>query len=227
MNPPGLTAGILFFGIPYTMKWFDYPAKIMSTLAMVIFVFGGIWSIAADDVGAKILQITGIQREIDNRNHEFNEFRAEMRRSGGDLSRQLDEVRSRLEAVEPIPNYLEFDMLRSRILEPCPKDGKCTYTIRYRRTELGRHCVGQNLQRIVVDSAGQAFVVKMIDEAPILQGNANDWLTVSRTFILPEEAAAGIAEFYIVGDYRRCELEHPEITIVGIKSSSLIFTIKR
>jgi hypothetical protein len=117
----------------------------------------------------------------------------------------LSELAERVDSLEPISPVTEYDVIRSRIKNPCVAGKPCAWTIRARRTVFGETCEGPpiSVSRHFVDSAGNEFIVANASNNPASR-ISTDWTIVQGAFLLPAIAAVGIGEFYMRISYKNC-----------------------
>lgn len=116
----------------------------------------------------------------------------------------LEEVIVRVNRLEPEPTVTEYDPLRSKVFTPCVIGEVCEWQYLLRRTDFGASCSTPiSSTRVIVDSSGIQHLPVRANENPIRRLNT-EWTVVRGSFIVPEAANHGVAEFFLVVNYENC-----------------------
>lgn len=213
------------------MTLFDTVIRARDWIMLAGAVLFCVWFFAEnevmDHIASRILsRPLGENVSMEDSVREMREFRAEMRGLVSTLSDRVEALDQRLDSVEGDPTYILYDMVRSKVHEPCPTDGQCTFTVRAQRTQPGENCTAANVRLYVVDANADRYQVPWID-APGLtpQATTDDYVTVTGHFALPDQAAEGVAEFFMIYDYLGCDPADASY-IYKQRTPSMVFTIR-
>ena len=193
----------------------------LMAIATFTFTFGGaIWFFVDDEVVSKINHITGVTSHRELILERFEQQAA----TDDELLNRITQVEERLNNANFSTRMFKIDEVRSLVWEDCPTDGACQYTLRVKRTPLGRTCGQPEVVRYVTDRFGITHPVEGVKESQSILRDGR-WTDVTNSFILPDTIPPGVAEFFLELTYLGCFPDEPAIK-VRETTEALTFKIK-
>lgn len=134
----------------------------------------------------------------------------------------LEGVVLRVDRLEPAPQIVEYDELRSYIDPVCALGEACHWEYLTRRTPYGENCMAPSSERQIRDFAGITHYPERVGPANLRRLD-REWTRLGATFVVPESAALGPAEFYLSLVYSGCGPDRNQT--YSDQSLPLVFTI--
>lgn len=186
-----------------SFQWLGDMAKAASSLAVALVGIGVIlWWFLGDKVELVTRSLAGTDVIL----MEVDKVQTEQRVQG----QVLTELSQRVDELEPTPEVVQFDSLRSRAYSPCKKDSECVYVMRVRRTPFGDTCVGPpETERKFIDSSGNTHRPLRVTATKPSRLD-EEWAILNGDFIVPEESSTGIGEFFLVLTHSGCGENHDQ-----------------
>ena len=176
------------------------------TLSAFFTVFAGVlWWIFQD----RIVDIMETAAGTDRLSSEVSIGFASLEQGMAALATQVD--RNTEELRRSIPDDVaEYDAVRSKIFSPCYFGKVCEAQLRAKRRDRWVGCSAPTVvSRSVVDAAGQDHAVDAV-ETNRVRRLSGDYRTVYPSFLPPERAAVGVAEYFMVLSYECPDPGRPE-----------------
>lgn len=181
----------------HRLSWKDQTIEYLKLVAAIwgslVVISGGLWWLGGDKIQVLMQEFVGT---------------ADLRLEVSSLSALAMDNAAAIRRLTPPPEVSEYDTLRSQVWTPCVRGKICEYQFRTRRTDFGKPCsTPEVLARVVTDKSGLLYYVTAPGQ---IAGRTNgEWAMVTSSFITPEDAPVGVAQFHLVLGYD-CGAQHIE-----------------
>lgn len=182
------------------LKWFAEAAKNITIVSTFIVAISTLfWVFAENEIRDGFANLSG-SAEILERINSMQETQTEIQIS-------LESLQRRLRNIEPQSQLVEFNELRSGIVDDCFVGEECHYLIFARQNPDFESCRVQDVEGILRDGLLFQHTNIPVDSFQL----SNDWFIIDSTFIVPDRAIAGPSEFTLSITYENCPFENLNI----------------